>query len=714
MTLSTQTSKTSFSGNGVTCVFPLPFPFARDADIRALLLDGGLETPLALGTHYTLTGAGGASGGSLSMLAPPATGRTLVIWRAPAIVQEVDYVENSAFPAETHEAALDLLTMICQSLQEQVDRAVLYPVSTPAEDILDSAEFLEATTANRAAAQLAQVGAEAAQAAAQAARDAAQDHAAGAAQSAAAAAQSAQEAAQTVTNGMPDASLATKGAVLLASAAEVAAGTDAAKAVTPAALKPALDAKLDASDFTLATLGAAASGANSDITEISGLTTPLSVAQGGTGRTTAVSDSSALSVMYTLLYCRSQSRASGPVPYGYLFPLITDELATKTGAGYDSTAKCYYNGGGTAAVTLTSGLLSKSTNIGDWNAAQLVDNGTGTTGFTAGSAGTSDYVQLTLGTAKNLVRLDLYVDGSTSAQWYVQYYNGSTWVTAATINMSGGAGWKTISWTGPGAYTQWRIAPVSAPGAGPNYTELKVYEFSTGSVTVTAAQSSSTGSFTFYTDIDDLWDGDTASCFYTASSGATVNIDFGAGSAQALNKWTVVHSGTTRIATWTGAGAHRYWRLRFTSEMGNGVVTVAWIIEYSDDGTAWTAASTAQSYTANSVVVSCAVEAQGDMTLIPAAVTAGAHPDSMTVRFLHKAIDAVTYGTDLKLRVSTDGGTTWSDYGSIAKLCSYDADYDLLEATFDTLALTGVSLKPEVSTANTKSQKVAGIAISYT
>jgi hypothetical protein len=37
-----------------------------------------------------------------------------------------------------------------------------------------------------------------------------------------------------------------------------------------------------------AALGAAASGANSDITSLSGLTTPLSVAQGGTGGTTAL------------------------------------------------------------------------------------------------------------------------------------------------------------------------------------------------------------------------------------------------------------------------------------------------------------------------------------------------------------------------------------------------------------------------------------------
>jgi len=154
MTLSTQTSKAAFSGNGVSTTFPLPFPFLRDADIKALLRQDGFETALAQGQHYTLTGAGGASGGSLVMLNPPSTGQSLVVYRAPSIVQEVDYVENSAFPAETHEAALDLLTMICQSLQEQLGRAVLYPVSTPASDILDSGSFLAATTQSREAARI--------------------------------------------------------------------------------------------------------------------------------------------------------------------------------------------------------------------------------------------------------------------------------------------------------------------------------------------------------------------------------------------------------------------------------------------------------------------------------------------------------------------------------------------------------------------------------
>lgn len=149
MTLSTQTSKTAYTGNGATTVFPVPFPFMRPDDIKVLLRQDGVETPLLPGTHYSLEGAGSPSGGSLTLAEPPATGQALVLYRAPAIVQEVDYVENAAFPAETHEAALDLLTMICQALDEKIGRAVLYPVSTPQEDIRDSSAFLTACESAR-------------------------------------------------------------------------------------------------------------------------------------------------------------------------------------------------------------------------------------------------------------------------------------------------------------------------------------------------------------------------------------------------------------------------------------------------------------------------------------------------------------------------------------------------------------------------------------
>lgn len=162
MTLSTQTSKTSYTGNGATCKFPVPFPFMRADDIKVLLRQDGVELPLFSGTHYSLEGAGNPSGGSLVLGEPPATGQTLVVYRAPAIVQEVNYVENAAFPAETHEAALDLLTMICQALDEKLGRAVLYPVSTPQEDIRDSQAFLQAGESARDATLAAAIQASAA------------------------------------------------------------------------------------------------------------------------------------------------------------------------------------------------------------------------------------------------------------------------------------------------------------------------------------------------------------------------------------------------------------------------------------------------------------------------------------------------------------------------------------------------------------------------
>jgi hypothetical protein len=90
-------------------------------------------------------------------------------------------VENAAFPAETHEAALDLLTMIAQDLQEQLDRAVLVDISnsTSPADLLDELETDVAAAAASAAtastqaglAATAKTGAETAQGLAEDARD---------------------------------------------------------------------------------------------------------------------------------------------------------------------------------------------------------------------------------------------------------------------------------------------------------------------------------------------------------------------------------------------------------------------------------------------------------------------------------------------------------------------------------------------------------------
>lgn len=130
MTISTTINKITYAGNGSTATFALPFPFTADEDIEAVLSGPDGEEVLAPGTDYQLSGAGEPSGGFCTLNAPPADDETLVIRREPAIIQEVDYVENDAFPADTHEAALDRLTMICQALAERLDRTLSFRVSS--------------------------------------------------------------------------------------------------------------------------------------------------------------------------------------------------------------------------------------------------------------------------------------------------------------------------------------------------------------------------------------------------------------------------------------------------------------------------------------------------------------------------------------------------------------------------------------------------------
>jgi len=127
MTLSTTTSRISFAGNGVTTAFAVSFKFNADADLTVILrVDSTkVETTQVITTNYTVSGAGADSGGTVTMLTAPATGESLTIFRDAALIQETDYVENDKFPAEDHEDALDLLTMLTQRLDNRLDRAIV-------------------------------------------------------------------------------------------------------------------------------------------------------------------------------------------------------------------------------------------------------------------------------------------------------------------------------------------------------------------------------------------------------------------------------------------------------------------------------------------------------------------------------------------------------------------------------------------------------------
>jgi hypothetical protein len=126
MTVSSTTVKQSYSGNGSTSAFTYSFKISSTAELKVIIRNNitALETVKSISTHYNVNDTG--SGGTVTFTSGniPASGETVVLIRDTNLTQTTDYVENDPFPAESHESALDKLTLQTQELQEELDRAI--------------------------------------------------------------------------------------------------------------------------------------------------------------------------------------------------------------------------------------------------------------------------------------------------------------------------------------------------------------------------------------------------------------------------------------------------------------------------------------------------------------------------------------------------------------------------------------------------------------
>lgn len=252
MTISTTASRISYNGNGVTVAFSFPYRFLTNADLVVIrVAASGAETTLVLGTDYTVAGADDDAGGTVTCTTAPASGTRLVIYRSVAITQEVDYITGDSFPAETHERALDRLTMVAQQLQDAVDRSAKLPETSTADadalvaDLIrlaDSADNIDTVATNIVDIQNAEENA-----------DAAATSAAAAASSASAASSSASTASTAATNAGNSATAAATSATSAASSAS-AASTSASNASASAS-----SASSSASSANTSAVNAAAS-----------------------------------------------------------------------------------------------------------------------------------------------------------------------------------------------------------------------------------------------------------------------------------------------------------------------------------------------------------------------------------------------------------------------------------------------------------------------
>lgn len=159
MSLASPTNRIDYTGNGSVSTYSYTFKIFAATDLVVTVANTAtppVETTLALGVDYTVTGVLGSSGGSISLVNASqawltggdlTNGYHLTIQRVCPLTQITDIRNQGAFFPEIHEDTFDRLVMLCQQLQEQLSRSLVIPIT------LDSAEFdpslpMEVLTAN--------------------------------------------------------------------------------------------------------------------------------------------------------------------------------------------------------------------------------------------------------------------------------------------------------------------------------------------------------------------------------------------------------------------------------------------------------------------------------------------------------------------------------------------------------------------------------------
>ncbi|MEM9107510.1 MAG: hypothetical protein AAGC96_17830 [Pseudomonadota bacterium] len=136
MTVSTTTNRVRASGDGSTTTFLFPYSFEAATHLEVIVTDAeGVETVQLLSTHYTVSGAGKDSGGSVSFSLPPAAAETVTILRREPLTQETDANDVGSFRAQAFEAQFDRFARMAQRLEEAMGRALKFRRSSGNSDI---------------------------------------------------------------------------------------------------------------------------------------------------------------------------------------------------------------------------------------------------------------------------------------------------------------------------------------------------------------------------------------------------------------------------------------------------------------------------------------------------------------------------------------------------------------------------------------------------
>lgn len=156
MTVTNPANDSVLNGDGVTTVFGYTFQLpagSTGTDIYVYIIDSSGNVTL-LASNYTINLSaaqvtypvvGGISPLGVGVNALPA-GWSIAIYRIESLVQALNLTTQGPFPAAGLMAALDMLTLITQQIQEQINRCVKYPIGQ-APTSTDVTAFIAAVSA---------------------------------------------------------------------------------------------------------------------------------------------------------------------------------------------------------------------------------------------------------------------------------------------------------------------------------------------------------------------------------------------------------------------------------------------------------------------------------------------------------------------------------------------------------------------------------------
>ena len=127
MAVQTTTSRISYTGNSASYVFAYNFQILSQSHLQ-VYVSGVLKT---LGTDYTVSGVGAATGGNVTFTSAPVAGEAIVINRNVPVNQLVTTVNNDTIFAGVFDQAIDKLTMIAQQLSTNSGRALVLTEADP-------------------------------------------------------------------------------------------------------------------------------------------------------------------------------------------------------------------------------------------------------------------------------------------------------------------------------------------------------------------------------------------------------------------------------------------------------------------------------------------------------------------------------------------------------------------------------------------------------